>query len=235
MRLRSILIAASIACVTAGSFAWAADLPMPMPTKSRMPTKAYPSLTSVEPVSTWSGFYAGVHAGYGWAKVNDVTAGGSSGSINGFSGGGQLGYNWQTGVFVLGVEADIQGTAQKRSDSFTILGIPFTVDQKIPWFATARGRIGYAAGPWLLYATGGAAWINYKLTVSAPGASASDNTTKAAFVVGGGVEWMMMQNWSAKLEYLYMDTGNTSVTLAGVPFTARAKESLLRAGLNYHF
>lgn len=227
MRLRSFFLTASIACVTAGSSAIAADLPMP--------TKAYRQYTSPEPVMTWTGFYVGANAGYGWATVKDVTAGASSSNLNGFIGGGQLGYNLQTGSFVFGVEADLQGSTQKRSDTFTIGGTAFTVDQKIPWFATARGRLGYANGPWLFYVTGGAAWLNYKLSVSALGTTLSDNNTKAAFTAGGGVEWMLMRNWSAKLEYLYMDTGNTSVTLFGVPFTARAKDNLVRAGLNYHF
>jgi outer membrane immunogenic protein len=87
----------------------------------------------------------------------------------------------------------------------------------------------------MAYGTAGVGWVNYKLSVSSGGASVSDNTTKAAFVVGGGLEWMAMGNWSAKLEYLYMDTGDTSVTLFGVPFTSRAKDNIVRVGLNYHF
>ena len=199
-----------------------------------MPTKGYRAITAPEPVMTWSGFYVGANAGYGWASTSVTGVSGSS-RLNGFVGGGQLGYNWQTGAFVLGLEADIQGTTQKRSDVFTIGGTAFTVDQKIPWFATARGRLGYAFGPWMVYATGGAAWVNYKLSVSALGTTMSDNATKAALVVGGGVEWMMMQNWSAKLEYLYMDTGTTTVTLFGTTFQGRAKDSILRVGVNYHF
>jgi outer membrane immunogenic protein len=224
MNQRKLLPALTALCVLAGSTAYAAD----------MPTKACRQYSPVY-VPTWSGFYAGLNAGYGWASVNAVTDGAPSNNLNGFVGGGQLGYNWQTGSFVFGVEGDFQGTTQKKSDTFTVLGTAFTVDQKIPWFATARGRLGYAWGPWMLYATGGAAWINYKLDVSALGLTASDNTTKAAFTVGGGVEWMLMQNWSAKLEYLYMDTGDVSTTLFGTTFTGRAKDNLVRVGLNYHF
>jgi outer membrane immunogenic protein len=226
MRYRNLLLAASVLGAIGGSTAFAAD----------MPTKAYTSPLNPAPVTTWTGFYVGVNAGYGWANVGNPTGGaGSSNNLTGFVGGGQLGYNWQVGALVFGLEADIQGSAQKRSDTATILGIPFTVDQKIPWFATARGRLGYAFGPWMLYATGGAAWLNYKLSVSALGTTVSDNATKAAWTLGGGVEWMMIQNWSAKLEYLYIDTGSTSVTLFGVPFNARAKDNLVRVGLNYHF
>lgn len=87
----------------------------------------------------------------------------------------------------------------------------------------------------MFYGTAGVGWVNYKLTVSSAGTSVSDNTTKAAFAVGGGVEWMFMPRWSAKLEYLYMDTGNTNVTLFGTTFSGRAKDNLVRVGVNYHF
>ena len=224
MRRHHFLFA--IACAAgfvASSAASAADLPR----KAAPYAPAY-----YAPV--WSGFYAGVNAGYGWASTNITNSTGSS-NLNGFVYGGQVGYNWQAGNLVYGLEGDMQGSSQKRSDTGTIGGIAFTVDQKLPWFATARGRLGYAMGPWMLYATGGAAWVNYKLTVSALGASASDNSTKAAFTVGGGVEWMMMQNWSAKLEYLYIDTGNTTTTLFGTTFSGRAKDNVVRVGLNSHF
>ena len=195
----------------------AADLPM----------KAPPYLAPA-PVTLWNGFYIGANVGYGWA---DVGTSGFSNNLDGVIGGGQIGYNWQTGPLVFGVEGDFQGSGESRTDTGGI----FTVDQDIPWFATLRGRIGYAAGPWLLYATGGAAWENYKLSVSALGTSVSDNTTKTAWTVGGGVEWMFVPQWSAKLEYLYMDTDDTSVTLFGTTFTGHAKNNIVRVGVNYHF
>lgn len=188
-----------------------------------MPRKAAPApMYAPVPVMTWAGFYAGVNAGYGWA----------TGGLDGFVGGGQLGYNWQSGSLVFGLEGDFQGTDQKSS---TALGGGFSVTEKLPWFGTVRGRLGYAAGPWLLYATGGVAWVNYKVDLSFGAATVSDNTTKAAWTLGGGVEYMFAPNWSTKLEYLYMDTGNTDVTLFGTTFNGRAKNSVVRAGLNYHF
>lgn len=176
----------------------------------------------------WTGFYAGLNAGYGWANVSDTT---SSTNLNGVIGGGQIGYNWQNGNLLLGLEADVQGSGQKNS---TTVGA-FTVDRKLPWFATARGRIGYAAGPWLFYGTGGAAWGNYKLSVTSAGVTASDDATKAAWTAGAGVEWMFAPKWSAKLEYLYVDTGSTSVTLFGSTFNGRVKDNIVRIGANYHF
>jgi outer membrane immunogenic protein len=216
-------MAATAFSVVGATSVYAADLPR----------KAYGPVIPA-PVMTWTGFYAGLNAGYGWASVEN-TAGGGSSDLNGFVGGGQIGYNWQINSIVLGLEGDFQGSLQKKSDDVTILGTTFTIDQKIPWFATARARLGYAMGPWMIYATGGAAWVNYKLQVSALGAEASDNTTKTAWTVGGGFEWMFVPNWSAKLEYLYFDTGDTTATLFGTTFNARAKENLVRLGVNYHF
>ena len=210
--MKKFLIAAGVLGLMAAP-AVAADLP-----RKAAPAPMYAPV----PVMTWTGFYAGVNAGYGWA----------SGGLDGFVGGGQLGYNWQSGALVFGLEGDFQGTAQDRS---TALGGGFTATEKLPWFATVRGRLGYAAGPWLLYGTGGVAWVNYKVEISNGAATVSDNDTKAAWTLGAGVEYMFAPNWSTKLEYLYMDTGNTDVTLFGTTYNGRAKNNIVRAGLNYHF
>jgi outer membrane immunogenic protein len=207
--------------VVAASSAVAADMP------SKGPAYAPPP-----PPPLWTGFYVGLNAGWGWA---DVGSSSFSNDISGFVGGGQVGYNWQAGQWVFGIEGDFQGTGQDRSDSGIIAGIPFTVDQSLPWFATLRGRVGYAPGPWLLYVTGGVAWLRYELEVSAPGGSVSDHTTNAAWTLGGGVEWMFMPKWSAKLEYLYMDTTDTSVTLFGNTFEGSGHNNVIRLGVNYHF
>lgn len=218
--------AAAVLVCAFGSTAIAADLSMPIASPSS-DVLFQPAL-----MTTWTGFYAGVNFGYGWA---DVGTSGVSNDLTGFVGGGQLGYNWQAGSIVLGVEGDFQGTTESRSDSATILGTTFSVDQSIPWFATLRGRVGYLFGPALLYVTGGAAWQNYKISVSALGASVADNTTKSGWTIGGGAEWMFDPHWSAKLEYLYMDTGDQDVTLFGTTFTGRAKNNIVRGGVNYHF
>jgi outer membrane immunogenic protein len=223
MKHRTLLLAATALSLVVGSSAYAADLP----------TKAPYAPIAPAPVTTWTGFYVGLNAGFGWAST-DATVAGSD--LDGFVGGGQVGYNWQSGNWVFGVEGDFQGSAQDTSSSGAFPGLgTVTLDQEIPWFATMRGRLGYAWGPWLLYATGGAAWVNYQATFSAAGVSVEDDATNFAWTVGGGVEWMFAPKWSAKLEYLYIDTGDTDVTLFGVPFTARAKDNIVRAGINYHF
>lgn len=212
---------ACIASVVVSSAASAADLPR----------KALPYSSPVYgPV--WSGFYAGVNAGYGWATFDN---GLGTDKMNGFLGGVQLGYNWQISSFVLGVEGDIQYSAQKRTESATIGGIAFTGEEKIPWFGTARGRVGYAFDSVLIYATGGAAWTNFKASISALGATVSTETTKAGWTAGGGVEWMFIPRWSVKAEYLYIDAGTTSLTLAGVTASGKLKDQIARIGVNYHF
>jgi len=224
MLKRTVRLVVVASAILGASNALAADLPRKAPVYTPPPP----------PVLIWNGFYAGLNAGYGWADVGAVGFDGNN--LGGFIGGGQVGYNWQFNTnWVLGIEADFQGSAQRRSDSALLAGTLYTVDQKLPWFATARGRFGYASGPWLFYVTGGAAWVNYKLEVAANGTAASSDTSKAAWTVGGGVEWMFLPKWSAKLEYLFIDTDDTNVTLFGNTFTARARDNIVRAGVNYHF
>jgi len=217
--MRKIIVALLAATTLGVGAAAAADLPTKAP------------MYSPAPVFSWTGFYVGVNAGYGWANTSITGVAGSS-NLNGFLGGAQIGYNWQgASPLVLGIEADFQGTGQSRTD--TALGI--TVDQKLPWFGTVRGRIGYAFDRVMIYATGGLAYMDYKMSVSALGVTVSDDASKAGWTAGAGVEWMFAPNWSTKVEYLYIDTGSTSVTLFGVPFTGRAKDNIARVGLNYHF
>jgi len=184
------------------------------------------------PPWTWAGFYVGPNLGYGWANTS---VGGLSSNLTGIVGGGQLGYNWQIGSFLLGFEGDFQGSSQGNDGTSVVGGTTFAVEQRMPWFATLRGRIGYTQDTWLVYFTGGAAWLDYHITASTPTAASSSDTTKTGWTVGGGVEWMFMPRWSAKLEYLYMDGGDTSVTVQGTTLSGRARENVIRAGLNYHF
>jgi len=214
----------AIACAAgliAGSAASAADLP-----RKSLPYSA-PSYAPV-----WSGFYAGANAGYGWATFDN---GFGTDNMKGFAGGLQAGYNWQISSFVLGVVGDIQYSAQKRTETATVAGVVFTGEEKIPWFGTARGRVGYAFDSVLIYGTGGAAWSNFKASISALGATVSTETTKMGWTAGGGVEWMFMPRWSVKAEYLYIDSGSTSLTIAGVTGSGKLKDQIARIGVNYHF
>jgi outer membrane immunogenic protein len=228
MRLGLIGIAAAAAMAFTAPAAIAADIPAARP--------AYKAPVIAAPVFTWTGFYLGVNAGYGWADVglDGVTV---DSDINGFVGGGQIGYNWQFGNFLLGVEADIQGTTVGRSDTF-LLGAPalaVTVDRDLNWFATVRGRAGLTFDRVLLYVTGGWAYVDYGIDVTVAGLGVSSDSSKSGWTVGGGIEWMFLPKWSVKAEYLYIDVDDVTVFAAGVPLTGSAQLNVVRGGVNFHF
>jgi outer membrane immunogenic protein len=197
-------------------------------------------------------------------------------NLNGVVGGGQIGYNWQMQNWLWGLEADIQGTDEKGTRLFTCpTGIctPFTIDpniriavvlvpgvavplaltQKIDWFGTVRGRVGVLVDPKvLLYATGGLAYGEVKSSETIGAFTGFSNTsTKVGYAVGAGIEGAIGGNWTAKLEYLYVDLGRTSGSFAttipafgaGVvasgaltsSYSSRVTDNVLRVGLNYRF
>lgn len=217
-------IVAAIAALLSTGAAQAADIP-PGPPIQRTAV--------VAPAWSWTGVYAGLNAGYGMATAS---AFGFSEDLDGFVGGAQVGGNWQNGALVVGIEADFQGTTQSKTASITVLGVTITEKDSVPWFGTVRGRIGGAFDRLLVYATGGWAYAQFKIDVTAAGiASLSSSTSKGAFVYGGGAEYRFADRWSAKVEYIRLDTGDTNVTLLGVPFTAKLTDNVIRAGINYHF
>jgi outer membrane immunogenic protein len=209
--------AATLALANAAS---AADMPQ------RMATKAVPY---VQAVYNWTGFYAGVNLGYGWGRASDDL--GLVSTMNGVIGGGQIGYNWQMNQLVVGLETDIQASGQKQT---TTVGA-FTLNERIRYFGTVRARLGYAFDRTLLYVTGGYAYTNIGMDLTGPGGTASSNTTKGGATIGGGVEWAFAGPWSAKAEYLYVDTGTQSVTLLGVTDNVRVRNHIGRVGINYRF
>jgi outer membrane immunogenic protein len=191
--------------------------------------------------------------------------------LNGGVAGGQIGYNWQMSNWLVGLEGDGQWASERGRSTFlcaaTLVGgaclpgftfLPGgatgtvgTISQKIDAFGTFRGRVGLLITPEvLLYGTGGLAAgdVRTRLTLAgftAPGVpvrvAASGSTTRAGWTAGAGIEGLIARNWSAKLEYLYMDLGtfNNTVTLAppGLTLNVRSKvtDNILRAGVNYHF
>lgn len=181
---------------------------------------------------TWTGFYAGVNAGYGSATAS-TTGGGATGSetLKGPIGGVQAGYNWQTGNLVLGIEGDIQASGQRNT--FTVGAI--SVTDEITYFGTVRGRLGLAMNRWLVYGTGGWGYGEFKSSAVVGGLTVSASDSHSVWTIGGGVEALLWDRWSVKLEYLYLDTGTISSTVGGVAFSSRVKDNIVRAGLNYHF
>ena len=214
------LLAAAVA-----SPSFAADLARPN----------YKAPLYVAPFS-WSGFYVGINGGYGWGESDwssSATAG--SAKLKGGLAGGTIGYNLQTGAWVWGLEGDFDASWIKGSDNggTGVCAAP-GCETKNSWFATGRGRIGYAWDRWLPFITGGAAFGDIKMS---PNNTLSTTKTKVGWTVGGGVEYAFMGPWSAKVEYLYADLGKSS---CGAPTCAIAtdvsfKANIVRAGVNYRF
>ena len=226
MRKQTITGLALAATVLGVSAAQAADLPRQVYTKA-------PPLAA--PVFDWTGFYIGANVGYGSAH-NDLTVPGATGSedMNGIIGGGQIGYNWQTGAWVFGLEADFQGSDQHNDTT----GLGVTLSDSMPWFATFRGRIGYVIAPmWMVYVTGGGAVVDFKSTITVAGVgSAGFESTQAGWTIGAGVEGAITRNWSWKAEYLHIDAGNFNNTLLGVvPVNVSLTDDIGRFGINYRF
>jgi outer membrane immunogenic protein len=191
--------------------------------------------------------------------LNNTTLGARS---TGVTGGAQFGYNWQIGSLVTGLEADIQGSDIKASARGTPTvfsnGAPvpdgvLSSEQKLSWFGTVRGRLGVTVTPdLLLYGTGGLAYGHvdasantqfFDTGVLSSEAPASVSKTKVGWTAGAGAEWMFAHNWSAKLEYLYVDLGSESAIGNFTPvdpvfklgYTWRIRENIARVGVNYHF
>jgi outer membrane immunogenic protein len=189
MKRIGLLIAACFGILSVP--AWAADLPLKAP-------------VAPVPLQTWTGFYAGLHAGWGWNSTDPVTASSSSpgtglpagaffnpltfnGNGNGPLGGAQIGANWQFApTWLIGFEGDMSGTGIRQSQTLATSSSGFggppvagigtaTMSENIDWLASVRGRFGYIWGPGLIYVTGGAAWARFR-----------DNANATTSVVGPG-------------------------------------------------
>ena len=156
----------------------------------------------------WSGFYVGANIGGGWASADH----GFSGS--GVVGGGQIGYNFQNGHWVWGAEADISGAGVNGN---AMAGGRYGVDMA----STLTGRLGYSVDRWLVYGKAGVGWVDVKSPLMG-----SDTATGGAF--GVGAEYALGHNWSAKVEYDFIDVGSDA-GLTGNTFQS------VKAGVNYHF
>jgi outer membrane immunogenic protein len=160
--------------------------------------------------------------------------------------GGQLGYNFQTGPVVFGLEAQVDW-ASLRGSGLSLLPFPpfppSTNETHITGLGLFTGRIGYAWGPALVYLKGGAAVVrdeyDFFFNGPPPSAAVSASATRWGGTIGGGLEYKFVQNWSVALEYDYADFGTTRLTFVSVPVSSvediRQKLNLLTARLNYAF
>lgn len=198
--------------------------------------------TTVAPVAeefSWSGFYVGLHLGYGWhdgeidalllpSDTFSIEPGTHSNDSDGIVGGGQIGYNFQVNRFVFGIEADFSGAdiSGGSHPNPTIAPIDMSISEPlhhdIDWFGTARGRFGFTPVPkLLLYGTGGFAYAHIEqfAGIISPIASYvnTESGTETGWTAGGGIEYALNRRWSVKVEYLYFDVGDQSMTAQATP------------------
>ena len=203
---RIVLGAAAVIAAGLTASAQAADLPY-APYTVNQPLNAY----------SWAGPYLGGNLGYAWGSVdNNLT------QPTGVVGGVQGGYNWQTGgPWVFGIEGDLEATG--ASDTFA----PWKFSN--PWFGTVRGRAGYAFNNILFYGTAGLAFGELRGETF----GLSESHTNAGWTVGVGAEFGFAPNWSAKVEYLFVNLADSNFTITGLPNGYQF--GLVRAGVNYRF
>jgi outer membrane immunogenic protein len=209
------------------SAAQAADLPPRAPEPYRAPVVAVAA-----PIYNWTGFYIGANGGYGWAGAS-ASSGGvtvTGGDLQGFFAGGQVGFNYQAGMFVFGVEADGQWANIK--ETYNAFGLTFT--DKINYFVTARGRLGVAVQNFLFYGTGGYAHVGAKSEVTDGVTVVSVSGNRGGWTAGGGTE-IGFGNASIKFEYLYIQTFDKTETVFLVPVTWNVHVHTAKVGLNYRF
>ena len=213
-----------------------------------LPTKAYAPAPVAAAIYNWTGFYVGVNGGYGWGSQDPLNLFSSrfdrsSFNINGGMFGGAIGAQIQQSYVVLGLEADldwanIKGTGTTVPTIGGVLqGPALNVTTNTSAVATGRARVGVALNNWLLYGTGGVAFIKTTAAGTAIGAvpcgalgiiaSCNGSVFRAGLAAGLGAEWGFTQNWSAKLEYLYIATAGSGASMDRV--------NTVRGGINYRF
>ena len=208
---------------------------------------------------SWTGFYVGLHGGGAWSDKDwfyPCTAtnlllppcGVAQGGHNATSwlAGGQVGFNYQVGQWVWGIEAEFSATELKEGH----LDLAFPTDihnSRTDFIGTVAPRLGLTWDRALLYAKGGAAWVNndYSLSIASSGLTTyTADSTRWGWMVGLGIEYAFAQNWSAKVEYNYLDFGTERILYTGngaipgaLPFDEdiRQRIQVVKVGLNYKF
>ena len=236
-----VLLATAAVAVAAGSIspASAADLRQPA-----LVTKAPP----VVAVFNWTGCYVGGHVGWGWGDKSwtflppSPAAGRDAGShdVDGWLGGGQVGCDFQFGNLVIGAEGSYSWAGIDGSHTGNAAQPLLNVVEhsEIKSIGTATGRLGFASNNWLFYGKGGGAWVRDQFTVTnAPsGGPFDERQTRSGWLVGGGIEYAFAPNWSAKVEYNFIDLGNKTVfARTPAPTDIDQQVHTIKFGLNFRF
>jgi outer membrane immunogenic protein len=219
----------SVALLALGATAQAADLPRKAPAVSRAPI-----------MNTWTGFYVGGHIGGAWRDDGNMIGGTGGGSDARFMGGGQVGFDYQFwNSWVVGFEANY--SFLDRNNGGTTFPGGFTFNDQTRGLFSATGRLGYTWGQALLYAKGGYAHRDARDTFTGPAGAVAFTTTnnsRNGYTLGGGVEYMFLPNWSAKVEYQYYQFDRTTFTAPAVLVASggfRDEEHTVKLGINYRF
>lgn len=217
-----------------------------------MPRKAPVYKAAPVAVFNWTGCYIGAQGAYkfGNTQPTDPVNGANwtdNFRFSGFIGGGTLGCNYQTGAWVFGVEGDGSwGTVKGNSIDLQNPTV-FDTELKERWLATARARVGYSWDRALVYVTGGGAWagttFSFPCLGPIPGCALfTTSKTVSGWTVGLGLEYALVNNWTLKGEWLYVDFGTPTFIAASVatgiqtdPANVRLHQNLVRIGLNYKF
>jgi len=247
------LVGIAVAASVLPTAASAADLPAPA-------GPAYYPPVYRPVIYDWTGIYGGVNLGAGLLQDQITTTtttalepAGTQTKLSPFSviAGAQAGFNYQIQQIVIGAEgtftwSNISGRETAASPIPTVSETSISTPR---WYATATGKIGFAANDFLFYAKGGAAWmnVNYTQTVSTAIVGISSQTiidTRSGFTVGGGIEYGITENLSGRVEYDYLNFGTKTYTFANLntaplplvlPVSIRSSTSLITAGINYRF
>ncbi|MBR0828147.1 porin family protein [Bradyrhizobium manausense] len=232
---------------TVGAVALAVSAPAGAADMAARPYTKAP-VVAPAPIYTWTGFYVGIQGGGGWGRSNEtffllpnspVFLGSQSYDTSGGFVGGVFGYNWQSGPVVFGIEGDYHWADINGRSAEVNLGVGDSFFTRIRGFGDIKGRLGYSTGPALWFVSGGAAVGDLQHRYDNPfGGSAATSTTRWGWTVGAGAEYMFAPNWSAKVEYNYIDFGRS--TLQYDPTPANRSEwtdtvHTVKAGVNYHF
>ena len=180
--------------------------------------------------SDWTGFYGTLSAGYSGIGLDgtqiDILTASDKDWSDGAALGVGLGYNYDAGDFVFGLDGDMSFLTNENQ-----LEMKQTVDADYDWFATARARAGYDAGDTLFYATGGLALLDANFDDGAD----SHNETLVGWTAGAGIEHMISDTISIKAEALYADFGSAKFRLSGDETKIDSDMVLVRGGISFRF
>ena len=201
--------------------AWAADVSAPRP--------AVKAAVVAPAKYDWTGLYIGGNVGYGWGRYTAEDGGFSdSVDLNGVIAGGLVGFNWQSGMFVGGIEADYQWSDQKISE----IAFGDTATVSISSFATVRGRAGVAIDNVYIYGTGGYAHFEFKGELSGFGVTLSETENRGGWTVGAGIDVAVVGNLIARAEYLYLQSFDKTYADGTSDYFT---DSVVRGALIYKF